>query len=114
MLTPDEVLERASKKVLEPGWWVQHHLATWDPESNQINHACAVGTIRLEAGVNIGGSSYSEEGRVADSAQRVLATHVGMPVHLWNDRPERTAEEVATTMRDAAAEYRIQRGRADG
>lgn len=72
---------------------------------------CAVGAIHTAvAGTPVIG--LSEDGDLqpnvilADMARAALGKHVGHGVPAWNDNPDRTAEDVATAMRNTAARLR--------
>lgn len=54
--------------------------------------ACAIGALRMFA-----------DNDVRDEAETRIKKHIGSDyIYRWNDRPERTAEEVVSTMREAA------------
>lgn len=72
---------------------------------------CAVGAIHTAvAGTPVIG--LSDDGNLqpnvvlADMARAALSRHIDDPVPVWNDDDDRTAEDVATAMRETAANLR--------
>jgi hypothetical protein len=72
---------------------------------------CAVGAINTAvAGTPVLGLSedgdLSPQVILADMARAALGQHIGYAVPAWNDVQGRTADEVATALRDTAASLR--------
>lgn len=91
-----EVLTRAADLLEEKGWCQNYPV---DMEGRM----CAVGAIRQA-------SEGQEQGyfasRAAVKAQQAVEKAIGGEfISRWNDRPERTKEEVVAIFRAVAAEY---------
>lgn len=89
-MTPADVLDAAAD-LLESDGWIQGE--------EQTEHGrCVVGAL-------VGSVGEEASLRTFCAAHDLLAVRVG-PVPLWNDEPERTADEVIETLRKVAAEAR--------
>lgn len=91
-----EVLTRAADLLEEKGW-CQHYPVDME------GRMCAVGAIRAA-------SEGQEQGyfasRVAVKAQQAVEKAIGGDfISRWNDRPERTKDEVIALFRTVASEY---------
>lgn len=84
-----EILDRAAN-LLDRDGWIQGHLCGHDGEH------CALGGI-LDVTTN--DDPYAQ---AVDAVERVL----GGALDVWNDAPERTKDEVTSTMRSVAAVLR--------
>lgn len=107
-LTPDQILDRASKVIERQGIWCQRHVGHLDMAGNLVS-ACAIGAIRY---VVVGDPSPDSDTKLmwlpnVQDAVNVLSEHVNQHVADWNDDKATSAEEVATAMREAAADWRI-------
>lgn len=99
--TPAAILRRAAERVRR-GWTQKVHARTADGKQRMWDAPdavswCAYGAIRAEAIGEI----------TANEARLALARRVNPDMDAvapWNDRPERTAEDVAATMDAVAAE----------
>lgn len=86
----DEVLEAGAEYIVEKGWNQGKAYA-----EGLGTAACVVGAMDVVAGCQW------------QAAYEYLLGHLGgMSVTAWNDRPDRTKEEVIETMREAAQRWR--------
>ena len=93
-MTPDEILDGASKIVEER--WCQGSLAR--RRTGQKPLVCAVGAMN---------ETDMAAGPWMAAANALMARIGGSNIATWNDTPGRTASEVAETMREAACDIRI-------
>lgn len=102
-MTPEEALLKAADKLGECGW-TQGTLKDGD------DAMCAVGAVRAALG---GHHALTSPDECDSEALQMLGDHLGlvpkvgygyMPraVAIWNDAPERTAEDVILAMKKAA------------
>ena len=104
------ILERAAELV-ERGW-AQRFFAydsrghKVEPTSGDAVEWCALGAIdraAYELGYKLGAGGYTEEAEMALYRRDELT---GMAISEWNDSGAQTADQVAATMRGAAASLR--------
>jgi len=103
-LTPDEILDRASKLIVEPGIWAQGRLGR--AKYGELYEACALGTMIYV----LNGDITTSEGDWPNSlseAMLAMSDVTGIAVPTFNDHVAKDAEQVATAVRDAATSYRI-------
>lgn len=127
-MTPEDLLLKAAEIIERDGWYQGYYYEM--PEGNGISgtadwykrdHAasrtapvCALGALRRAA---YGHSSYLEGGReprglkaAAEKLSKLMpltavereAGLEHMPISSWNDKPERTAEDVILALKQAA------------
>ena len=95
-MTAEEVLAKAAR-IVEAGWYQGGYVS---PDGTKV---CAMGAIRVAAGERISELNSYRPSKVADPAIVALSYEVDdvRGIGMWNDTPGRTAEEVATTLRNA-------------
>ena len=103
-MTPQEVLLAAAELVETPGVWIQGDLVA--KEDDGTVRCCAYGALDLVSGfLNEELDVLSGEDTPPEllGAMEALFEYTGRyRVAEWNDAPERTAADVAATMRRAA------------
>lgn len=109
----DDVLDSAAKLVEQPGWWNQHTLFKRDWCDGSVTSVCAMGALIYVITGDVKSSEImaGENGVLFEEASRALEARIDTSIPRFNDQPSRTADEVATAMREAAAEWRISHGK---
>ena len=93
-----QILNEAADLIERTGWCQGHYALTSDGKSvgaKDVGAACfcCIGAIKAVS------PTFKDSRDAAD----VMVAKVGM-IHVWNDQPGRTAEEVLESLRDAAKE----------
>jgi len=112
---PADILEAAADLLQSRGWQQRAFSDHADPR--KATAFCAIGAIRTATGYSLAAVEYQNFGAVLYNVYReryvysmqasvALAAKVGGDVPAWNDRPDRTAEEVIDVMKHAAKDLR--------
>lgn len=89
------VLWKAADYIEEHGWW--------QGDYSHAGHVCMIGAVGFVTGENVCNlhSKVYEPNHFLHMLSQYVGTH---DVSIWNDAPERTAEEVIATLRKCALE----------
>ncbi len=108
--TVPDVLDAAADHIQQHGWCQGDYAFYPEDDSVEIPTCCAAGAIQYV----IAGDAYDY--CVGQGAKEALLLDIGTPpdeifsaeveIGVWNDRDERTADEVIATLRRVATEHR--------
>lgn len=96
-----EVLDLSAKRIEQDGF-AQH--VWWDENTGAY---CSRGTYTQVVLDRYEGTTLAGQWTgIIDGCELAMWTHLGMGVAVWNDKPERTQDEVVVAFQKAAAEVR--------
>lgn len=97
-MTPEEVLEEAAKWLAEHDWC--QNVLTMSTHK-EVTHACAMGAIEQVNELYVEAIDLLTAYLASQCTSAHPETYIH-PVAWWNDRPERTVEDVILAMKCAA------------
>lgn len=110
---PSEILSAAADLIEQPGKWTQYHFGANEAGVSTLSDVhratcfCLLGAIDKVRGAEQFGGTFA-----IDLALEYLPSEIvnnpDLTVADWNDEPNRTAEEVAEALRQAAEKAREQ------
>lgn len=113
-VTVPDVLEKAADilEVAEEARWGQRAQANYGegrPIKVCMNGACAMAATYLVHGAaspSLHPYEHNGAGDLYQRAYEVMSAYLGTASHVWNDKPERTKEEVIEALRASAKNMR--------
>lgn len=107
-MTAAELLRKAAAHVTPETWCQRDYWRDADGfvacTAATVCRSCAVGTIRLVAGMPVPYSAAGETAWLAQAVVDIVEVHLEQDLECWNDAPGRTAAEVRALFLEIANE----------